>query len=117
MADHAPDFQHDQRRQPFGRFVQDQQGRAAEQGAALLQQEAVHLRAAVREAAGSPGARCVAAAGGVVFVNSLRLAAIATYPDRFDTLHAGWLGAAFGWAALFVAGGIVILGTARAART
>ena len=60
---------------------------------------------------------CLAAAVGVVFVNSLRLAAIATYPDRFDTLHAGWLGAAFGWAALFVAGGIVILGTARAART
>jgi hypothetical protein len=55
---------------------------------------------------------------GVVLVNSLRLAAIATYPDRFDTLHHGWLGAAFGWAALLVAGGIVALGTAaRAART
>jgi exosortase/archaeosortase family protein len=80
------------------------------------------LWASVTKLLGKPVTRgslllCVAAIVGVVLVNSLRLAAIATYPDRFDALHNGWLALAFGWAALLVAGCIVTLGTVRAART
>ena len=79
------------------------------------------LWASVTQLLGKPVTRgslllCAAAIVGVVLVNSLRLAAIATYPDRFDALHHGWLAAAFGWAALLVAAGIVTLGTVRAAR-
>ena len=59
---------------------------------------------------------CIAAMLSVIVVNILRLAAIATYPDNFFTLHDGWLAQLFGWTALAIAGGIVAAGSNRAAR-
>ncbi|GAC1433501.1 MAG: hypothetical protein NVSMB6_31040 [Burkholderiaceae bacterium] len=60
---------------------------------------------------------CGAAMASVIFLNILRLSAIATFPDQFTTIHEGWIAQVFGWGALAVAGGIVALGTMRATRT
>lgn len=59
---------------------------------------------------------CVAAMASVIFLNILRLSAIATFPAQFTAIHQGWIAQIFGWGALAVAGGIVAIGTLRATR-